>query len=126
MGHYSHYNPNPANRSVGDCTIRAISKALNQSWDKTYVGLCVQGFEMGDMPSGNSVWGAYLKKHGFSRSTISNDCPDCYTVSDFADDHTDGTYILALSGHVVAVIDGQWFDSWDSGNEIPLFYWCKK
>lgn len=29
---YTHYNPNPAQKSVGDCTVRAISKALDQSW----------------------------------------------------------------------------------------------
>lgn len=30
---YRHYNENPNYKSVGDCTIRAISKVLNQSWD---------------------------------------------------------------------------------------------
>lgn len=126
MGYYSYFNPNSSNKSVGDCTVRAISKALNQTWDTTYVGLCLQGFEMSDMPSGNAVWGAYLRKHGFRRNVISEECPDCYTVSDFASDHPEGVYILALSGHVVAVVDGSWFDSWDSGNEIPLFYWSKE
>ena len=47
---------------------------------------------------------------------------DC-TVSDFAEDHPKGTYILALSGHVVCVKDGDYIDTWDSGNEIPLYYW---
>ena len=29
------YNPNPKGACVGDCTVRAISKALNQSWEDT-------------------------------------------------------------------------------------------
>lgn len=47
------YNPNPYGLRVGDCVIRAISKALNQSWEKTYIDLCVQGFMMGDLPTQN-------------------------------------------------------------------------
>lgn len=96
------YNANPLGKSVGDCTIRAISKALHKSWEEVYVGLCDVGLEMCDMPSANAMWGAYLRRHGFNRSVIPNSCPDCYTVNDFCNDHPIGTYILALSGHVVA------------------------
>ncbi len=42
------YLNNPFGLRVGDCVIRAISKALNQSWEKTYIDLCVQGFMMED------------------------------------------------------------------------------
>ena len=72
------------------------------------------------------VWGAYLKKHGFVREVIPNTCPDCYTVADFCREHPKGTFILALSGHVVAVIDGKYFDTWDSGEELPIYYWHRK
>lgn len=121
-----YYNPNPVGARVGDCTVRAISKALGQTWQRTYVGLCLQGFEMGDMPSANSVWGAYLRKHGYRRNIISNECSDCYTVNNFCKDHPKGTYILAISGHVVCVADGAFFDTWDSGQQIPVYYWTKE
>lgn len=120
---FAKYNPNPAQKSVGDCTVRAISKALVQGWEETYIGLAVQGFEMCDMPSANHVWGAYLRKHGFRRHILPDTCPDCYTVEDFAAEHPRGTYILAISGHVVCVQDGEWHDTWDSGGEVPLYYW---
>ena len=81
---------------------------------------------MGDMPSANHVWGAYLRSRGFDRDMISNSCPDCYTVADFAAEHPHGIYILALSGHVVCVQNGDWIDTWDSGGEIPLYYWHKE
>lgn len=81
---------------------------------------------MGDMPSANAVWGTYLRGKGFVRQIIPDTCPDCYTVADFAMDHPSGTYILALSGHVVCVINGDWIDTWDSGGEIPLYYWHKE
>ena len=120
------YNPNPTGKNVGDCTVRAISKALNQEWQETYAGLALYGFMMGDMPSANAVWGAYLRQKGFARSIIPDNCPDCYTVEDFAEDHSTGTYILALSGHVVCVRDGVLYDSWDSSGETPLYYWHKE
>ena len=124
---YREYNPNPAGRSVGDCVIRALSKVLNLPWDKVYVELCIQGFLMKDMPSSDAVWGAYLKSQGFRRYVIPNDCPDCYTIRDFAIDHPSGTYAVGTGTHVVAVTDGGiYFDSWDSGNEVPIFYWRKE
>lgn len=120
------YNPNPANRRVGDCTVRAISKVTEQDWEQTYSGMSIQGFLLFDMPSANHVWGAYLKSKGFARHIIPDDCPDCYTVSDFCNDHPEGTYLLALTAHVVAVVDGDYYDTWDSGDEVPLYYWSRK
>lgn len=119
------YNPNPAGKNVGDCTIRALSKALNQDWAQIYVALILQGYMMCDMPSANSVWGAYLHSKGFTRHIMPENCPENYTVADFAREHPRGVYILALSGHVICVIDGNWYDSWDSGNEIPIYFWAK-
>lgn len=121
------YNPNPIkHHRVGDCVIRALSKALDQTWGKTYAGVALKGFEMGDMPSSNAVWGAYLRDHGFTRHAIPADGVDGYTVADFAADHPHGTYILAIDGHVVCVVDGMIFDSWNSSNEHPVYYWTKK
>nr|DAU56017.1 MAG TPA: hypothetical protein [Caudoviricetes sp.] len=116
---WTHYNPNPAGRNVGDCTVRALSKALDQDWYTTYLGLCVEGGLMGDMPSANATWGAYLRRHGYRRELA----PEDVTVAEFADSHPHGTYILALSGHVVCIRDCVLYDSWDSGNEIVLYFW---
>ena len=123
---YIQYNANPSHKNVGDCTVRAISKALQQSWEETYIGLALQGFIMGDMPSANHVWGAYLRAKGFTRRIVPDTCPDCYTVLEFAEEHPHGTYILALSGHVVAVKDGNYYDTWNSGDETPIYYWFRK
>ncbi|MCM1328857.1 MAG: hypothetical protein NC253_05385 [Ruminococcus sp.] len=120
------YNANPINNRVGDCTVRAISTALNQSWEETDVGLFLQSFMDYDMPSANAEWGKYLKRKGFSRHLVPDDLCYEYTVSDFCRDNPDGVYILALSDHVVAVKNGDYYDTWDSGDEIPIYYWCKK
>lgn len=105
--------------------IRAISKATHQTWIMTFVGICLEGLMMGDMPSSNAVWGSYLYNKGFNRYTLPDTCPDCYTVRDFCIDHPIGEYVLATGSHVVSVKNGRYFDTWDSGDESPLYYWTK-
>lgn len=117
------YNANPKKRRGDDCVIRAISKVLGMTWDDTYIKICLEGLLLKDMPSANHVWGAFLRKSNYSRHVIPNSCPDCYTVGDFAEDHPDGRYILALHGHVVALVDGNVYDTWNSMSETPLYYW---
>ena len=77
------YNPNPIARRVGDCSVRAIAKALNLTWEEAYSLLVANGFAMGDMPSSDTVWGATLRQNGFSRKAIEDTCPDCYNAQDF-------------------------------------------
>lgn len=120
------YNPNPQGARVGDCTVRACCKATGKDWEQTFCALTVEGYMRSDMPSANHVWGAFLRRCGFKRHVIPNECPDCYTVADFCQDHPRGLYVLAISGHVVAVEDGDWYDTWDSGGEIPVYYWTRE
>lgn len=89
------YNPNPVGNNVGDCVIRAITKAMDKTWEDTYIDIVVQGFLHSDMPSSNHVWDAYLRDNGFNRYIMPNFCPDCYTIRQFCYDHPKGTYILA-------------------------------
>lgn len=126
MGVWIEYNPNPAGRNVGDCSVRAISKALNIDWETAYALIALNGYLMGDVISSNSVWGAVLRQHGFSRSVIPNTCPDCYTAEDFCKDHPKGVYVLGFGNHTCCVVDGKIFDSWDSSAEIPQYFWHKE
>lgn len=123
---YIKSNPNPDNLMTEDCTIRAISIATDKSWDETYIDVCIKGFVMKRMPSTNSVWAEYLKDQGFSRHIVPDTCPHCYTVRDFCGEHFKGTYVLGTGSHAIAVIDGDYYDAWDSGDEVPLYYFAKE
>ena len=123
---YKYFNPNPAGQRVGDCVIRAISKLTGQDWEQTYIGVAVQGYISYDMPSSNAVWAEYLRRRGFRRYVIPDTCPDCYTVKDFCIDNPQGAFLLATGSHVVTVIDGDYFDAWDSGSEVPIYFWTKE
>lgn len=123
---YIYYNPNPERKLVGDCVVRAICKLTNQDWDTTYWGICMEGALHHDMPSSNDIWNKYLIRNGYRKTLLPDTCPDCYTVRDFCDDYSVGKYLLAIGTHVVAVEDGNYYDTWDSGDEIPVFYWRKE
>lgn len=120
------YNENPAGKRVGDCVVRALSRVLEQDWERTFIELCLQSFMLCDMPSANNVWGAYLRAKGYRRAILADECPECYTVQDFCRDYPHGRYVLALHEHVVAVVDGDYYDTWDSGDRAPLYYWYKE
>lgn len=123
---YVYYNPNPTGRNVGDCSVRAVSKALDTDWETAYILIMINGYAMGDMPSSNSVWGAVLREHGFYRENIPNECPDCYTAEDFSLEHPEGIFVLGFGTHVATVQNGNIYDSWDSSKEIPQYYWYRK
>lgn len=120
------FNPNPTGRHVGDCSVRAVAKALNTDWETAYALITANGFAMGDMPHSDSVWGAVLRQHGFYRSSIPNTCPDCYTAEDFCEDRPQGTYVLGFGTHTATVVDGNLYDSWDSSKEVPTYFWYRK
>lgn len=119
-------NNNPSGRYVGDCAVRAVSIALNIDWETAYAKIVMNGFLMNDMPSSDSVWGSVLRQNGFYRQAIPNTCPDCYTAADFCRDYPSGTYVLGFGGHTATVVDGDLYDSWNSSNEIPQYFWYQK
>ena len=126
MSIWREFNNNPTGRMVADCAVRAVSVALDVSWEKAFDLIADAGYKMGDMPSSDSVWGAVLRQHGFYRSAISNECPLCYTAEDFAIEHPNGVYVLGFGGHAATVRDGYIYDAWDSSQEIPQYVWYKK
>lgn len=123
---YVKFNPNPQKKSVGDCTVRALSKLLDVQWHEAYDALCDEGALDADMPSSNAVMDALLRKMGFRRRVVPDHCPTCYTLRDFAHDHRFGVYLVAFGSHVVTVLNGDYYDSWDSGSEVPLYYFTKE
>lgn len=123
---WKEYNPNPKNKRVEDCVVRAMAKALDTDWNKAYLMIVSQGLSMCDMPHSNAVWGAVLKREGFKRLAVPNTCPDCYTAKNFCEDHPEGTFVLGFGQHVATVIDGILYDSWNSSDEIPQYYWYRR
>lgn len=117
------YNANPVANRVEDCAIRAVAVALDVSWEYAFDLIAKNAKEMGNVMHSNAVFGSVLRQHGFKRFIVPNSCPDCYSLIDFCMDNPEGVYVVGLDSHVVAVVDGNYIDTWDSGNEIPIYYW---
>lgn len=128
-------NENPFGFKTGDCVVRSISTALNYNWYMVHDELCFLSRKIGDMPSSNRVWKQYLRNKGCTEYIAQNECPNCLTVEQFCKAHPKGRYILStvayskardnivVTGtHLLAVIDGDYYDTWDSGNDVPLSY----
>lgn len=115
------YQPNPCGHNVGDCSVRAISKALDVDWETAYLLLCQAGYAMCDVISSNIVSGAVLRQRGFKRANAPY--TEHYTVQDFCKDNPVGVFVVYMDGHVATVVDGNLYDIWNSLNETILYVW---
>ncbi len=120
---WKYFNPNPISNRTEDCAVRAVSAALDISWDDAFDMIAHNAKQMGTVMQDNAAWGSVLRQHGFQREIIPNSCPDCFTAEDFSKDHPSGVFVLGFATHTAAVIDGDILDTWDSSNEIPIYYW---
>lgn len=121
-------NPNPAKKQVPDCVIRAICIAFHKPWLEVFDELSALARSEFSVPVDDNIWGEYLYLHGFSQFLLPHECPRCITIKQFCSLYPKGVYIIGTGSHAVTVIDGNYYDSWDSGNEIPTFFWryCAK
>ena len=116
-------NPNPAHKEVPDCVIRAISIALNKRWIDVSDELYAVARREYSVTCDDHVWGRYLYELGFEPFLLPRDCRNCVTIDEFCRIYPVGIYIIGTGSHAVAIINGDYYDSWDSGNEIPSFFW---
>lgn len=126
-----YYQPNEKDKKnkFGDCTVRALSKALDCSWIEAFdkeIPLCreYQVSSVFDAPA--KIKTEIIEKLGFKYHGISNKKGSTRpTVDSFAKCHKEGTYIVIVANHVVAVVDGKYYDTWDSG-ECCLYGYFEK
>ena len=133
------YNANPIGKRTNDCVIRAISTVLDMPWVAVHDALCNLSADLYTVPSDNENWSTWLDMLGFYRDDIPHTCPeDCQTVAEFADTHRYGRFLLntceyevasnhniiASGSHLIALINGDWYDTWDSGSEavVTVFF----
>ena len=115
-------NVNPRNKRVGDCVVRAIATATGMTWREVYADLARVGYDEADMMSSNDVWGLYLYLLGFDPFILPESCPQCVTVKEFCRFFPNGRYIIGTGSHAVAVIYGDYYDTFDSGGLTPSYF----
>lgn len=120
------YNPNPnPKNSSNDCTIRAYCAAENITWDEAYDIACVRGKGMTCMPNeGPAIKDILETEFGYTQHKLSKE-EKKMTVAEFGVKHPEGTFVLITPSHAVTVIDGEYYDSWDSGEKKVKCYYSK-
>ena len=121
MSHYKYFQPNDKDLKdkVGDCQIRALCKTLDVDWLTAFdltIPICRElqtyTFFDGDINKTKEA----MSKLGFVYTGISNKKGSKRpTVEEFAKSHKEGRYVLTVANHVVACVDGVYYDTWDSG-----------
>lgn len=119
---FIYYNPNPKKKRGSDCVIRMLTKICDFDWESAYLALSSIALTEYDMSSSNDIWEIYLKSLGFIKRLLPIYYPDCTTVSEFAKHNPNRTFVACSGSHVVTVMDGDWYDAWDSGDEIVSYY----
>lgn len=128
---FRYFQPNKLDLKdkTGDCQIRALCKALGVEWKEAFdltIPLCreLQTYTVFD--GNREKTKEAMKRLGFEYHGISNKKGTTRpTVDSFAKDHPEGTYIVSVAHHVVAVVDGCYWDTWDSGYKSLYGYYEK-
>ena len=123
------YNANTRGTNTGDCTARAISLAFNIDYSKARKALndsakASTSLRFNSIPNVIKV----IRELGGSEEIK---CPEKLTVGDWADKYNSGTYLIHCNrtgqphgpgGHLVCIIDGKIYDSWDSRKYYAVSY----
>ena len=131
------YNANPKNKYTNDCVIRAISTALEQSWEQTIKELTELGIKYGYVYDDTKCYERYLKSKGWvkHKQPRKNDNTK-YTGKEFCKILDED--ILAVGKSVIAHIGGHHivciketedygfhkiYDTWDSTDGCIGNFW---
>jgi len=128
------YNANTRDADVGDCVPRGISLALGKDYDEVRRDLnrIVRRYYPGSAFNYSIVFYRYLKDT--ANVTFSNYPDKGVTEGEFCEKYPQGTYLLLTgdkkkaangrSTHLVCIIDGDIYDSWDSTDYVVV-QWAK-
>ena len=119
---FVYYQPNKKDveDKYGDCQIRALSKAIGCAWLEAFdkvIPICRDEQVMMICDAPVPVRARMFDKLGFDYHGVSNKKGSKRpTVDSFAKDHPEGRFICNVAHHEVAVVDGKYYDTWDSGD----------
>lgn len=126
-----YYNANPDAKSKPDCVIRALSMAYDMDYKdvKKELREIMKGMNL-DVWNIRLVFEVFIKDHGV-KDTVK--IKEDITVGEFMESHPTGTYIIrcqdrpitrgSKSGHLVAMVDGDIYDSWDCTRYYLDYYY---
>lgn len=128
------YNANPKGKYTGDCVVRALCTALEESYEKVSRDLLENALRTGYSFASKDNFDNYLKSRGWVKQPQPRkDDNTKYTGEEFCleiQSHRNwyNPQIIANigGGHVVAIMFGEVYDTWDSTDGCIGNYWERK
>ena len=130
--YYKYVNVNPKERHCGDCVIRAIAHACNQTWEQTVREMTELGIKKGYVLNDQKLYPLYLKEKGFHQMKEPRDYNNKkITVRQWLCSrdgwlwHSYRIVVTVGSHHVSSIVDNQINDIWDCSDRIMHKWWVK-
>lgn len=123
------FNANPKGRRTGDCVVRAISKFLCFSWERTYQELVDWGIEHATAMDCPETYEKFLLSLGWEKEAQPRkEDGKKYTASEFCKQIAKPgyVYILSLANHLTYIgPDNRIWDIWDCGEKCVGNFWSR-
>jgi len=126
---YKYFQPNKKDLKdkYGDCVVRSLVKSTGKNWLDVFDELVAIARDEQCIPNGKVCYERFLKENGFKYTGVSNKKGTKRpTVLSFTKEHKSGTFVLIVANHIVASIDGIYYDTWDCGDSSMYGYWEKQ
>lgn len=120
VGKFIYYSPN--GKSQDDCAVRALSKIEGITWREAFLLLSETGAEEESLIQYEHVVSKTLEKLGYNEYKVEKGKPVQLNLITKKIDKG----IAFVKGHVVAIVEGNYYDSWDSGLENVQKYYKKE
>lgn len=119
-------NLNPSGRKAFDCVIRSIVKASGKTWLEVFDGLTKIARVEFCIPNEKRAYEIYLENIGFKKQRMPRFADNTrYTVAEFADAYSHGTFVVSVARHLTCVENGTLYDTWNCGHKSVGNYWIK-
>jgi len=119
--------PNPTEKighgTKGDCVIRAFALAAGITWLEAFDALCEHARKTYSVPNCHTNYIPLFKELGYQRIACKAvKGKSRMTAEEFCKKHRKGRYMLRISNHLAAVVDGKVRDSWNPANKCVYSY----
>ena len=140
---YEYFNPNPKARykadgtpmkwHKGDCTTRALCKALDLDWKAAFKLQCDEAIKKCNEPNSKEVYESVLLANGFTKGVINKEFirknHSRPLISKLLDDiyQKEGKkkVVIKTTHHLVAAEGDTLYDVWNCSDECVWSFWYK-
>lgn len=125
---FHYYNANPKNKHTGDCSIRAISLALDKRYKEVLMEMAEMSFKTGYSIGSTQLEQKYLESYGWERRKQPKTW-DGHKIRGTQWLTTAGNETMVVSigtCHLSCIKEGKFWDIWDCSDGCIGVYYVKK